>query len=247
MLLVDYRDGSKDLIRPLQKLGLEVEETDLEFGDIAFVGRGIGGKPVQVGIEFKKLSECIGSLRTERLQGHQAPGMQDAYDFRWLLVEGELHIDRAGLLQRRVGKREFKPIPGRMTLSEYNRRLLSMHLCWGLNPERTDNTAQTMKWIEACYRSWTDVDQDKHTSHLGIYQPPTLVPISDFRRAVCSWPTIGIRTSKAVEDHFKYVSVAAVAGVSQWAEIEVITDAGKPRRIGTKDAEKIVAFLRGKS
>lgn len=245
MLLVDSRAGSKDLIVPLRKLDLEVEETMLDFGDICFSGRGVGGRPVSVGIEYKQLQECVQSLRSERLQGHQAPGMQDAYDFRWLLIEGELHFDRSGFLQRRVGRKLFKPMPGRMTVTEYWKRINTLHLCWGLNPFHTTTETQTLKWIETLYRTWTDVDLDKHKSHLGIYQPPTLVPISDERQALCMWPGVGMRVSKAALDYFHCIENAARGTLAEWANLEMVDEKGKSRRFGEKNAQKVRDFLEG--
>jgi hypothetical protein len=134
-----------------------------------------------------------------------------------------------------------------MTIGEYWKRINTLHLCYGLNPMHTQNQAQTLKWLEVLYRTWTDVDLDKHKSHLGIYQPPTLVPINKTRKALCAWDTIGIRTSKAVEDRFGSIKRAANGTVREWAEIEIITDKGKVRRLGDKDAAHIVAFLEGEN
>lgn len=246
LLLIDYREGSHDLVLPLQRMGLEVEETTLEFGDIAFTGRGEGGKPVSIGIEFKTFRECVASLRTERLQGHQLIGMRDAYDHCWLLLEGEMLYDKAGYLQRRAGKRLLKPLPGRMTVGEVLKRVIVLHLRGGLNPWVTQTRQDTLKWIEALYRVWTDKDLDAHTSHIAIYQAPPLVPVSPFRQAVSAWPTIGFRTSKAVEDRFGGSLIAAAcAGRATWADIDIVDDKGRSRKLGTKDATKIVAFLEG--
>ena len=68
MILVDYRRGSHELKAPLLALGLPVEETTLDYGDLLFEGRGEGGKPVTVAIEYKKFGELMTSMRTGRLQ-----------------------------------------------------------------------------------------------------------------------------------------------------------------------------------
>ncbi len=248
MLLVDYREGSKDLVAPLRKMGLEVEESHgMAFGDIMFIGRGDGGKPVSIGVEFKQVRECVESLRTERLQGFQMRGMRDMFDYSYLLLEGEVLYDKAGALQRRIGKRQFKPLPGRMSVTELYKRSIVLHLCGGLNPWITHTRQDTLKWIEALYRVWTDKDLDRHDSHLAIYQAPPPIPISDFRMAVKAWPTIGYRTSKAVEDRFKgNIIAAATASVESWAAIDIIDDNGRARKLGMKDATRIKAFLEGR-
>jgi ERCC4-type nuclease len=249
MIAVDYRAGSHELVEPLEALGLEVAETDLPFGDLAFEGRGEGGKPVSVGIEFKKLEELVGAMRSERLQGHQLPGMRGAekgqrplYDFAWLLIEGELVYDKRGRLQKRVGRREFKPMAGGMGVAELFKRLFAIHIGWGVPWILVHSRRDTLKVIEMLYRAWTDKDQDEHTSHMGIYQPPSIIPISDFRQAVSSplFPGISLRKSLAVERAFKGSLRKAVnASTKTWAAIEVVDKHGHTKRLGTKIAEKI--------
>jgi ERCC4-type nuclease len=246
MITVDFRQGSHDLVEPLRRTGIEVYETEtpdeMPFGDIAFEGRGEKGKRVQVGIEFKKIEELVGSLRTGRLQGHQAPGMQDAYDFRYLLIEGELLYDKRGRLLRRVGKRDFRPMGGGMGVGEFLKRLFVLHLRWGLNPLWARTRRDSLMLIEMLYRTWTDQDLDEHKSHLGIYQPPHIVPLSPFRQTVssASFPGISIRKSLAVEKAFKGSLRRAVnAPTEEWAEIEVLDKKGAKKRLGTKIAAKI--------
>lgn len=246
MLLVDYREGSHDLVAPLQRMGLEVEETTLAFGDISFVGRGHKGKAVSIGIEFKKLGEYVGSLRSNRLCGHQLIGMRDTYDYSYLLIEGELLYDHKGALQRRAGKRKLKLLPGSMGVSEFNKRTIGLHLDGGLNPWQTQNRTDTLKWVEALYRSWTDKDRDQHGGHLAIYQAPTLIPVSKTREAFNAWDHIGFTISKAVEEKFGCVRKAANASVEEWAAITTTDRKGGKRKLGMKDAFKIVAFLNGK-
>lgn len=251
MIILDYRQGSGELEDPLVALGLQVYKTrtpdELPFGDIAFEGRGEGGKPVQVGIEFKKLEELIGSLRTNRLQGHQAPGMQQSFDFRYLMIEGELIYDTRGRLLKRVGKRDFKPIAGGMGVGELLKRILVLHLTWGLNPLWPRNRRDSLKFIEMLYRVWTDQDLDEHKSHLGIYQPPAIVPISDFRQAVSGplFPGISLRKSLAVERAFKgSLRKASAASVETWAGIETKDKRGNTKRLGRKIAERIVENMK---
>lgn len=250
MILVDYRDGSKELAEPLKAAGLPVEVVTLDAGDVAFEGRGEGGKAVMVGIEYKKLSELVGSLRTERLQGHQLNKMRDpdsGYDYSWLFIEGELHYDTTGKLLRKGwfhGKPQLKPLPGGMTVGELLRRIYVLHLCGGLNPWWTQTRRDTVTAIEILYRTWTDVDLDKHKSHMGIYDAPTLVPISRFRQCVMKFPHVGVKASLAVEMQFNgSLREACNASVDEWAELQTVDDKGKLRRIGNSYAEQIVQFI----
>lgn len=240
MILVDYRQGSAELVKPLSILlpDVEVVETTLDFGDVAFEGKGEGGKPVQIGIEFKKLEELISALKTERLQGHQLLGMQDAYDFKYLLIEGEVIVNKSDRLMKRIGRREFRALP--MSYTELMKRVHGLHLRGGLNPLWTDSRRFTVKQIEVLYRTWTDKAFDDHDSHLGIYIAPSLVPISQFRTTVSTLPGIAFRASLSVEQFFKgSLRRAFTAGPGVWSEIPIVGKSGASKRLGASIAAKI--------
>jgi len=247
MLLVDDRAGSKELAAPLQKMGLLVELTRLEFGDVAFIGKGEGGKDVSIGIEFKQLGELVTSFRSERLQGFQLPGMRDSYDYSYLFFEGAWLYDKQGVLQRRskhTGK--LKPMEGKMTISELLKRVFVLHLRGGLNPWPTTSRPDTLSSIRDLYRTWTDKALDEHTSHLGIYTAPSLVQMSDFRVTVSTFPGVGRAGSKAVEQFFEgNLARAVAASPAVWASIVIIDSNGKPRRFGEKVAERIWTHCHG--
>lgn len=231
MLLVDPAVGSNDLVEPLRALGLDVQASPID-ADIAFEGRGIGGTPVTIGVEYKKLHELVQALRTERLQGHQLIKMQ-AFDFRWLLIEGEVLLE-GGYLARRVGRNRLKRLEGSMTYHELTRRLLTMQIAAGLQWVIVDDREQTLKFIETLYRTWTDVDQDAHKSHIAIYEPAPLIPVSQFRRTVATLPGVGLTLSQRVEDYFPHLREAFSAAPAVWAQID---------GIGTKTATKIVEAI----
>ena len=233
MILLDKRAGSHELKAPLTALGLPVEETTLDYGDLLFEGRGEQGKPVTVAIEYKKLSELVTSLRTGRLQGHQALGMQ-TFDFRWLLIEGELFYDKRGKLLRRKGRRAFLPMHGGMTVSELFKRLFVLQLRLGITPFLTPHRRDTLKFIEALYHTWTDQSLDEHKSHIAVYDPPTLIPLSDERKLYMRLPGIGVKTSKLIEQHFAAPYQAFNASRNEWTAIE---------GIGAKTAQQITNFI----
>lgn len=249
MIYVDYRAGSHELVDPLKLAGLPVEETTLPAGDVAFTGRGERGKELLIGVEYKKLSELVTSLRDERLQGHQLPEMAKAgYDHTWLLIEGELLYDNVGKLQRRVKwpKKGFKPLPGGMTVGELFKRINVLHLCGGLNPWWTQDRRQTVTWLEILYRTWTDKALDEHKSHLGVYHAPTLVPVSPERRTLMTLPRVGFRVSGAVLARFGSIQRAFLAPPEDWAAIETLDDKGKTRRLGMKVAIKVHNYIHNK-
>ena len=239
MILVDKRAGSHELKAPLEALGLQVEETTLDFGDLLFQGKRSDEKPVYIAIEHKKIGDLVNSFRTGRLPGHQAIGLQ-AFDYRYLLIEGELLYDKRGKLLRRRGRRDFQAIPGGMTIGELLKRVYREQIEVGLTPVFSRSRRDTLKLIEALYHVWTD----KGHSHIAVYTPPTLVPLSQFRKTVITLPEIGVRTSAAVEQYFDgSLREAFAAFQHEWASIEITNDKGKVRKLGDKDAAKIVAAL----
>lgn len=241
MLLVDDRAGSQDLAAPLERLGLPVELTRLNYGDVAFIGKGAGGAEVSIGIEFKQIGELVTSLRTGRLTGYQMMGMRDAYDYSYLFFEGQWLYDAQGRMQRRSRtSKALKPMPGNMTISELLKRVFIMHLAGGLNPWPTLTRQDTLSSIRDLYRTWTDKALDQHKSHLAIYQAPSLLPVSKFRVTVSTFPGLERAGSLAAEQAFAGNLAEAVnAPVARWAAITTIDAQGKPRRLGTKLAQRI--------
>lgn len=230
MIFVDRRDGSHELVAPLRKLGLPVEETTLESGDVMFEGRGLGGVSILIGIEHKKLGELVTALRTERLQGSQLLKMRGAdtpeeaprYDFAYLLIEGEVQIDAQGyLLKKGQYGRPPSRLGGSMTESELEKRLATLHRCGGLLPVWSSSQRRSCAIIAAWYRTFTDRDLDAHVSHIAIYRPPALMPISEFRTFVQSINGISFGTSKAIERAFGgSIRRAVNASMAEWRAID---------------------------
>ena len=226
MLLVDYREGSAELLEPLRRMGLPAENAGPPGIDADLSWEGYdAGKLVSVGVEFKKLEELIASLRTARLQGHQLLKMRDeqtGFTFNYLLVEGEWHEDTQGFMIKRVGRREFKRIPGQMKGSELRKRLDILHLN-GLIRMHTSTRQQTLNEIADLYRVYTDCDLRDHQSHIAIYRAPTLTPISEFRKFFSSIDGLGLRKTIAIERHFSgSVRRAIGASKAEWMKIEGI-------------------------
>ena len=222
MLLVDFRAGSAELLEPLRKMGLPAESGDIP-ADIAFEGRGEKGAPVMIGIEFKKLGELVQSLRTQRLQGYQLLKMREHFQFCYLLVEGDLRYDTKGQLLRRAGRQDFKRLPGAMGVSELLKRLCVLQLCGGLHTIWALTRVDSLHWISALYRTWTDCDLDQHKSHIAIYQAPTLAPVSEFRAFISRIDGISLRKSLTIEKHFGgSIRRAVNASKAEWMKVEGI-------------------------
>ena len=240
LILVDRRVGSNDLLAPLKAAGFHAQLVELAFGDIAFEGKGPNGTTLNVGVELKVLGDLINSLRTGRLAGHQLPGLLKTYDYTWLLVEGQWRANALGqvAVERRRGV--WGAIPGKMSASELDKQILTLELCGGLHVAHTHTRADTVRFLGNLYHWWTDRALTDHTSHLALHVVPAVYAISPFRAAVCQWPGIGVKTSKAVEQRFRSVRCAAAAPVEEWAQITT-----GDRKLGKKTAERVVKFLRG--
>ena len=73
MILIDPREGSKDLL-PLMPLGL-AHLSALPYTDACWNGLGPGGAAVIVGVERKRVGDMLACLKDGRFVGHQLPGM----------------------------------------------------------------------------------------------------------------------------------------------------------------------------
>jgi ERCC4-type nuclease len=121
-----------------------------------------------------------------------------------------------------------------MTIGEFYKRLLVLQFRGGLVPWFTRTSTETLRWIEALYRTWTDVDLDEHKSHLAIYTPPSIIPISDHRQMLRKLPGVGTKTSGAIIAHFGSLGKAFASPASDWEEID---------GIGRKTARAVVDFI----
>lgn len=254
MILVDRRVGSKDLLVPLQKAGLDAELDDLQFADVAFMGRGIGGAPLMIGVELKTLADLVQSMTTERLQGFQLPGLLRTYDPDltgqrvYLIVEGEWKTDRNGRLVRRVGPGLWKPMQGAPPASALRKRLLTLASRAGITVWSTSNRADTVAFVADLYRYWTDKRLDNHRSHLAIYSPDVdsrlLSTPSIFRQVISGLPGIGMKVVEAAESYFEgSIKRAIMASPKVWAELTTTDREGNPRRFGAKKAEQLLQAI----
>lgn len=262
MLLVDYRDGSNYLADPLAQMGVPVyRETDgslptLTAGDLAFVGRGLGGVSINFGVEFKKLPDLISSLRTGRLSGEQLPkllGPQGEFHYAWLVIEGRWKTgDKGEILVPTWRSRhmEWVPLRGGMPASEMVKKVLTLSVSGGLRPWWTNGRDETLDFLAALYRWGSDKDLDKHLSHLDPHKPQAFIPVPPKQATLMTFPGIGRAASFAAKKHFGSISNAAVATAAQWADVLIESKDKKgnvkTRKLGMKVAEELVAYLREK-
>jgi len=252
-LLVDQRAGSEELIEPLTKLGLPVEAVYLDFGDLAFQSSDSAGKVYDFGIEFKKIPDVVSSLRSGRLQGHQAPGMlgpKGMYDIGILLIEGEWATSSVGLLSQPhwEGKRRlWTPVPGQMHTSEFLKRLWTFQFTGGMHVLFSGDRRITLSVIDSLYRWGTDKPLDFHASLFSEYHPSGFLKLSDLRVTLKTIPGVGTHVSLAAERAFGSLRRAANATVTEWASLETRDKGGRTKRVGSKTAQRIVDYLTGRN
>lgn len=242
MILVDRRAGSSELLAPLAKAGLPVELETLEFGDIAFRGRGEGGAPLLIGIEHKKIPDLVQSLNTERLAGHQLRGMVEMYDRPHLIVEGDWDHDAKGKVVVFSGfKGRRVPLKGAPPAMVLEQRVITLETRGGLRVRWTRNQKETIRYVHALFRFWTDRDLDGHRSHLALHAPDLdralQIPISLKRQIAATLPGIGYERSRAVDTHFASIWSMVNASEKEWMGVE---------GIGKTLAKRLVAACREK-
>lgn len=241
MLLVDERIGSKDLLTPLQMFGVPAALAHLEFADFAFIGRGIEGADVSVGIELKETRDLIGSLQSSRFTGHQLPGLVRTYDRVWLLTEGIWRAGAGGIFEVMAGGwRAVRGTGARsLMLNDIESWILTQTIRGGIGYWHSSTRHDTIRFISVLYHWWTDKSLDEHRSHQAIYRPPPdramMVEPSTFQQMVSCIPGVGWEKSGAIEDQGYSMVTLCAADVLQLRRID---------GIGPKIAKTIVDTLR---
>jgi hypothetical protein len=136
-------------------------------------------------------------------------------------------------------RKDWLPVRPRFTISELEKQMLTLQLKGGLHAQFTQTRIDSLRYLHNLYRWWTDRALDAHTSHLAIYHPPSLIPISIFRQVVSGIPGVGFKASLAAEKKFKTVRRAINARPEDWAALTTLDDKGKTRRLGEKVASRI--------
>jgi ERCC4-type nuclease len=253
MIFVDKAVGSNTLVPLLAEKGLPVEAAHLEWADVEFVGRGVKGEQVLIGIECKRLSELTGDW--DRFAGEQVTKMNREYAHRYLVFEGEWQQNKKGVLFQRTGRMSFKPLHGDANASRLRKKLITLEMCAGFHVQHINThgrkgswSAETVRYIHDLYRWWTDDDMDQHKSHIVNYQAQGLIPLNKYEHAFAAWPGLSSKRAKPVSKKFhNSIRLAASASAEQWAGIEVVGEDGKTRKLGTKLADDLVKFLNGES
>lgn len=243
-LLIDYRDGSKDLLKYLPST-LAVETT-LEFGDAMVMGYGPSDSIVSVGVEVKSVSDLLSSVNTGRLQGHQLPGMLRDYAVPWLLYYGSYRPGDSGNLEVRRGKTWTNFRLGSRPVPYIYLEGILLDLCAvGIRVKHVFNAEEAAAWLICLHRWWSK----KWSEHKGLKvfdcsKEVSLLPgLSAEQEQIATiaqkLPGIGFDRAMAVAHHFPSVERMILAGAGEWAEIVVNNHA----RIGWVVARAVVGAI----
>lgn len=224
MILLDPRVGSNHLAPIFTAMKVPFEISSLEFGDCAFLGNGPDG-PVRVGIEIKGGrggSDFLQSMQSGRLVGHQVPGLAEAYERRYLVIEG-LRPTRKGVLwtpPRRGGR--ARPI----FMADVHRFVTGLEES-GLRIRYTRDPEHTARVIAKELLGFWEKDYHSHTSISVLYQAPIFTLHREdettmrIRRVVKALKAgIGDGRSKAVAHHFGSIDALVNAEEAAWTGIE---------------------------
>jgi ERCC4-type nuclease len=252
MILLDNRIGAKELFPLFQShTHTPTKLTRLEFADIAFLGVGEGGVPVQVGIERKRFGDLLSSISSGRLSSHQLPGLMAAYNVVYLVVEGIWRVNAdTGMVERWTrgkgrgkdgggGWQEWRFGNERWTGNRVYGYLNTLELKAGVHIHHTATPMETVQWANRLYKWWSK-GWDEHTSHIGTgcgklpspcggmvqLSKPTLM-----RRIAKELPGIGTKLSGEVMKYFSCAGEMVLASEKDWMRMP---------GVGKGIAEKVV-------
>jgi len=221
MILVDSRQGSKELLRFFPKDIAQL--ATLEYGDFSFVGNGPEGVPWLIGIERKTVSDFLNSMCTGRLSGHQLIGLVNSYNIVYLVVEGYVRFDlKTDKVLMRYGARWVPATIGSRTFTckEVYGFLNSLMISAGVNVVFVLGKYDTVSFIKSTYHWWNKGKFENHKSHLARHQASiSLIKQSYLRRVASELPGISYARSGKVENHFGSIHAMVNATVEDWMKM----------------------------
>ena len=249
IILIDERVGSKELLPYFQPYDVPVELGHLSFGDFAFWGNGFDG-PVLIGLELKNIHDLISSMRSDRLSGHQLPGLFATYAFVVLIVQGIWQCGKGGEVEVAVrgGWAPLRTGSRPVLYREVDHYLATLEHKRGVVVKYTANAGQTAAYVVSRYKWWNDKEWAKHDYDEAIYNAYDAQAVT--RRGSFTRRTVGPvelvasqmpgvdKKAYAFGKRFKSVEELAGASVKELCEVE---------GIGKKGAERIYEWLRQRS
>jgi len=213
----------------------------LEFGDVSFMGCG-PDRPLMVGVERKRLNDFLNSADGGRLMGHQVPGMLNAFDQVYLVVEGVWREGPEGTLEQRSG-RDWRPTRGGGKAWTYNGfigYLQTMSVILGIHVLTTRSIRETAQVIVALHKWWSRPWADHHSFQaLNTVQPlgGGIIPVRPplLRLMAAQIDGVGWKRSLAVAGYFKTIKAMAEAGEGEWLKVPGIGKGLAPKIVKQMD------------
>lgn len=239
MILIDYRDGSNELIPFIP----DCVPCDLPSADVAIPGNGPNGEII-VGIEVKKIKDLLDSETSGRLIDTQLPKMVVEYpDFRWLLAVGEFRRGQQGELQYSTahGWKSYhlgpRPIPWGY-LTAFITELQVIGVKW----YQVRDNKEAADWVMVQERFWSK-EWDKHKAtkkfdnSAGVGLMPEMDPVKKAMAQVAAkFPNLGWNRAMAAAYHFGSVIQMVCAPAQEWEQVP---------GIGKVIAKSLVRFFHG--
>jgi ERCC4-type nuclease len=213
---------------------MQVELTQMPYGDVAWVGVGVDGMPSSVGVEMKSIHDCIACIQSGRFAGHQLPGLIQSYDHIWLLIEGVWRArPKDGVLEYlrtdHKGRQWWDAAGGgqrKWMWRDFQGWLMSMSVLGGLRVQQCQDWNDGAAWIKMAF-NW--FQRTEHKSAQVVYSgkqlysdQALLIKPSLARRVAKELPKIGITRSAVVASRFKTVEEMVNASESDWRSIDGI-------------------------
>lgn len=243
MVLIDYRDGSKELAdfacmegrHAVVDLSFEVDGKEVPCGDVMLTGHGPENSSLSIGVEVKSVYDILSSVSTGRLGGTQIPRMLKVYDCVWLLIYGSCRPGPSNYLQMRKGKswKNYhigkRPVPwsylegfiltAQLTAT-FSRKPLFVKWAFDMR--------EAAIWL-TILDHWLEKPWDKHRG-LSVFDksrelsaPPDADPVeAQIARTAASLPAIDWVRGWSVARHFESVADMIAASEAQWKEINGI-------------------------
>jgi len=247
VILIDPSEGSAPLLDYVLSFPGHppVQHEPLKYGDVAFTGNGPNGFML-IGLEVKSVSDCVACIESQRLTGHQLPGMKATYDATYLVVCGEwrAHQD-TGMLQIKIDKGNgpfwWTYKTGNRTWSHYEFMawLTMVELGWGIRTRMYACMKDVARGIIEMYRV-TQKDWEDHKTINPFYLGPTHnTPFT--KPSLVEWTAAGVdgigpAKAREIGKRFHTVSGMVESKLVHWKGID---------GVGKQTAVKIIHALWG--
>ena len=217
IIYIDSRVGSRELAPILHEHhGLQTSLCVLNSGDVAFAcGHSkpspfcAGDHGCRIAVERKTITDLVGSLLKNRLDGRQIPLMCRDYTMAWIVREGVWRIAKDGALEIPFGWRNgtdrwravsltYQQLEGWLTRYEV-RSGGKIHV------RDTATMKQTAAFIAAKFR-WWHKEWGKH-SEGGVDKVPVaekvlMFQLNQYERVIASFDRIGMKRMKTISAYF---------------------------------------------